>query len=102
MATTCAPTIPVTKLPVEVRGPSRLDRDKGRECRCGHRPKGGRRAIAQELSGRRGKRKHDGAPDGGMVEREPVAEFVGENRFEIVGSSALRSGEARRGGELSF
>jgi hypothetical protein len=53
-------------------------------------------AIAEELPGWRRVRKHQGAPDGGVVEAEPVAEFVGEERLEIVGALALRSGE--RGG----
>ena len=49
-------------------------------------------AIAEELSGRRRIRKHQSAPYGGMVETEPVAEFVGEKRFEIVSALALRGG----------
>ena len=51
---------------------------------------------ADELAGRRRKRKHDGANDGGVVEADPVSEFVGEERFEIVGALTLRSRE--RGG----
>lgn len=52
--------------------------------------------IAEGLLGRGCVGKHESAPDGGMVEAEPVAEFVAEKRFEIVGALALRSGE--RGG----
>ena len=51
-------------------------------------------AIAEELSGWRSVGKHQSAPDGGMVEAEPVAELVREKRFEIVGALALRSGES--------
>lgn len=40
-------------------------------------------AVAEELSWRRRKREHDGGPDGGMVESEPVADLVNEQRFQI-------------------
>ncbi len=39
-------------------------------------------AIAEELAGWRRVRKHQSAPYGGMIEAEPVAEFVREQRFE--------------------
>ena len=54
-----------------------------------------RGAIAEKLAWGRGVRKHHSAPYGGMVESEPVAEFVREKRFQIVGALALRSGERR-------